>query len=239
MEVFDDLEALSHAAAALFVTEAKRAVEVNGRFTVALAGGGTPRRTYELLAEPPLREEVEWASVHMFWGDERCVSQDDPRSNERMARLAFLDRLPIPSDHIHPFSCLSDPAKAATAYENALHEAFTGGTPRFDLIFLGLGEDGHTASLIPGDPAVDERGRWTAPVESKDPGRVTLTYVVLNQGSIVAFLVSGADKGEALRQVLEDSNAANSLPAARVRPVNGILRFLVDASAASRLAYRT
>ncbi|OGO69967.1 MAG: 6-phosphogluconolactonase [Chloroflexi bacterium RBG_19FT_COMBO_62_14] len=238
VEIFDDLEALSHAAAALFVTEAKRAVEVSGRFTVVLAGGSTPRRTYELLAEPPLREQVEWASVHIYWGDERCVPPDDPHSNEHMARQALLDRVPIPSDHIHPFSCHSDAAKAATDYEDALREAFTGGTPRFDLIYLGLGEDGHTASLIPGDPALDEHERWTAAVESKDPGRVTLTYAVLNQGSIVAFLVSGANKGDALRQVLDDSNPTNSLPAARVRPVNGILRYLVDTSAASKLAER-
>ena len=239
LEIFDDLEGLSRAGAALFITEAKRAVEVSGRFTVALAGGSTPRRTYELLAEPPLREKVAWAPVHIFWGDERCVPLDDPRSNEHMARLALLDRVPIPSDHIHPIACLSDPAKSATDYETALHEAFPGGTARFDLIFLGLGEDGHTASLIPGDPALGEHERWTAAVVSKDPGRVTLTYTVLNQGSIVAFLVSGATKSDALRQVLEDTNAADSLPAARVRPVNGILRFLVDAPAASRLTNRT
>ena len=238
VEIFEDLEALSRAAAALFITEAKRAVEVSGRFTVALAGGSTPRRTYELLAEPPLREDVEWASVHIFWGDERCVSPDDPRSNENMARLALLDRVPIPSDHIHPISCITGPAKAATGYETTLHEAFPGGAPRLDLIFLGLGEDGHTASLFAGDPALDEHERWTAAVESKHPGRVTLTYAVLNQGSIVVFLVSGANKREALRQVLDDSNATNSLPAARVRPVNGFLRYLVDTSAASGLADR-
>jgi 6-phosphogluconolactonase len=236
LEVFDDLEALSRAAARMFVTTAESAIAASGRFTVALAGGGTPRRTYELLAEPRTREKVRWEVVHVFWGDERCVPPDDPRSNARMARQALLDRVPLPKENIHPILSMDDPRESAADYEAVLRTSFRETLPGFDLIFLGMGEDGHTASLFPGSPALDEIRGWVAAVPSKDPPRVTLTYPVLNNALIVAFLVSGENKAEALQRVLEGSPAQDSLPAARIWPLNGTIHFLVDRAAASKLS---
>jgi 6-phosphogluconolactonase len=223
---------LSQAAAGLFVITARRAITASGRFTVALAGGGTPRRTYELLAEPRLRDEVRWEAVHVFWGDERCVPPDDARSNARMARLALLDRVPIPTKNVHPMSWMDDPSESAADYEAVLRTSFESKLPGLDLIFLGIGEDGHTASLFPGSPALDENRGWVAAVPSKDPPRVTLTCPVLNNALIVAFLVSGENKAEVLQRVLHPSPADDALPAARIRPVNGSLRFLIDQAAA-------
>jgi hypothetical protein len=149
IRVYPDLESLSRAAAELFVREAQAARSARGRFSVALSGGGTPGRTYELLAAAPYREEVDWAGVHVFWGDERCVPWDDPRSNARAAYQAFLSRVPLPGDQLHPLDCTGNPEAAARRYEALLREFFGGGPPRLDLVFMGLGENGHTASLFP------------------------------------------------------------------------------------------
>ena len=150
IEVYPDLESLSRAAAALLVKQANLAVAARGRFSVALSGGATPRRTYELLAAPPLVDQAPWDRVHVFWGDERCVPLNDSRSNARLAKEAWLDRVPIPADQIHPLNCAHDPAAAARQYEAQLREFFAGQPPILDLVLLGLGEDGHTASLFPG-----------------------------------------------------------------------------------------
>ena len=237
VEIFDDLEGLSQAAAKTFVATANSAVEANGRFTVALSGGGTPRRTYELLAQPRLRDRVRWEAVHVFWGDERCVPADDPRSNVRMAWLALLDHVAIPAEQVHPVLYMVDPRESAADYDATLHLTFDQTLPRFDLVLLGMGEDGHTASLFPGTAALDETERWAAAVESKDPPRVTLTYPVLNNASTVVFLVSGANKADALQRVIDGPSAEESLPAARVNPRQGSLKFLVDRAAAGRLSW--
>ena len=150
IQVYPDLESLSRAAADLLVMQAHLAVAARGRFSVALSGGATPRRTYELLAAPPLKDQAPWDRVHVFWGDERGVPRNDPRSNARMAREAWLDHVPIPKDQIHPLDCADDPATAARQYEAELRQFFAGGPPRLDLVLLGLGDDGHTASLFPG-----------------------------------------------------------------------------------------
>jgi len=232
VEVFDDLEGLSRAAAGLFSRVAREAIESNGRFTVALAGGGTPRRTYQLLAEPRLREEVRWEAVHVFWGDERCVPPDDPRSNARMARQTLLDHVPVPGENVHPIVWMEDPRQSAADYEAVLRTCFADTLPRLDLIFLGMGEDGHTASLFPGSPALDEGPGWAVAVPSKDPARVTLTYPVFNNAVLIAFLVSGGNKADALDRVLHGSPGLEPSSAARIRPVSGIVRFLVDRAAA-------
>ncbi len=236
VEVFVDLEALSQAAAKLFATTAKNAVEANGRFTVALSGGGTPRRTYQLLAEPKLRDAIQWQAVHVFWGDERCVPPGDPRSNARMARLALLDHVPIPGGQIHPALWMDDPRESAADYEAVIRTCFGEALPRLDLILLGMGEDGHTASLFPGSPVLDETQAWVAAVPSKDPPRVTLTYPVLNNAGTIAFLVSGRNKAGVLHTVIDGSGVEDPLPASRVNPVHGTLRFLVDRDAASQLS---
>ena len=203
IEVYPDLESLSRAAAALLVEQANLAVAARGRFSVALAGGATPRRTYELLAAPPF-DRAPWDRMHVFWGDERCVPLTDPRSNARLAKEAWLDRVPIPGHQIHPLNCALDPAAAARQYEAQLREFFAGQPPILDLVLLGLGDDGHTASLFPGTTVLAETERWAAPlyVAEQDLYRVTLTAPLINQAAVVAFLVAGSAKAGVLKEVL-------------------------------------
>jgi 6-phosphogluconolactonase len=238
--IYQNLESLSQAAAELFATKAAAAVQLRGRFAVALSGGHTPRRAYELLAEAPLREQVPWAHVHVFWGDERCVTPDDPRNNARMAGLALLDHIPIPSAQIHPIRCAASPDQGARDYEETLRAFFEGQQPRFDLILLGLGENGHTASLFPGTPVLDEKDRWAAEVYVSEQGmhRVTLTWPIINQGETVAFLVAGAKKCAILREVLQGAQDPHRLPAQLVDPTSGDLRWLIDKEAAGDLQCR-
>jgi len=240
IKVFADLQALSHAAARLFADEAARAIEARGRFCVLLAGGETPRRTYEILARQPLRDMVPWEKVHCFWGDERHVPPDDPASNARMARQALLDHVPVPATQIHPIPYRSSPRESAGAYEDILRDFFSAGPPRFDLVFLGLGEDGHTASLFPGTSALAERERWV--VEVSPAGevmqRITLTLPAINQAALVVFLVSGAGKSRMLREAQEDVTPLQDIPAQLIRPADGELLWLVDRDAARLLQQR-
>jgi len=234
IQIYPDLEALSRAAAALF---AQQAVQARGRFSVAISGGRTPERTYQLLAQPPVRDQVPWEKVHVFWGDERCVPPDDPRSNERMARRALLDHVPIPQKQIYPIHCAGDPQQAAERYEELLRAFFQGQPPGFDLVFLGLGENGHTASLFPGTPVLEGETPWAASVHlaEQDLDRVTLTAPLLNQAAVVAFLVAGTAKAQVLREVLEGPRDPRRLPAQLIRPTSGKLLWLVDGKASVQL----
>jgi len=237
IQVYPDLESLSRAAAGLFVQQAQQAVQAHDRFSVALSGGHTPRRTYELLAQYPFRARVPWAKVHIFWGDERCVPPDDPRSNARMARRALLDYVPIPQKQIYPIHCAGDSQQAAERYEELLRAFFQGQPPRFDLVFLGLGENGHAASLFPDTPVLDEQERWAAEVYVAEQGlhRVTLTAPLINQAAVVAFLVAGAAKARVLHEVLEGPQNPHRLPAQLIRPLNGELLWFLDGEAATQL----
>ncbi|GLI39955.1 6-phosphogluconolactonase [Geobacter hydrogenophilus] len=236
IRVYLDREALSLAAAELFATAAQSAVLDMGRFAVALAGGDTPRRTYEILAHEPFRNRVPWEKTHVFWGDERCVPAADPRNNARMAGRALLDHVPIPDGQVHPMVCGQAPQDTAKEYEALLRSYFPGDLPYFDLILLGLGENGHTASLFPQTPVLDERRRWVADVLLADEGmcRLSLTVPVINQASRVVFLVSGVNKASILREVLEGSPDPHRVPASLIRPA-GQLVWLVDRDAARLL----
>jgi len=238
--IYPDRETLSRAAANLFAERAVRAVADHGRCAVLLAGGETPRRTYELLAGEPLRGQVPWGGVHLFWGDERSVAPDDPRSNARMVRRALLDRVPVPAGQVHPIPGDCDPRQAADEYEALLRRFFAGAVPRFDLVLLGLGDDGHTASLFPDSPVLEERERWVSATRrgGEEIGRVTLTVPLINRADLVVFLVAGDDKATILREVLEEHPDPRSRPARMIRPEQGEVRWLVDASAA-RLLRRT
>jgi 6-phosphogluconolactonase len=237
IRVYPDLESLSQAAAGLFVQQAAEAVAARGRFSVALSGGSTPRRTYELLAQPPCRDQVSWDRLHVFWGDERCVPEGDPRRNALLAQHTFLNSVPIPPAQIHPIFCQRSPGEAAAEYEALLREFFTGQPPRFDLIFLGLGGDGHTASLFPRTGVLQERQKWAAEVYVPEQGlyRVTLTAALINQAALVAFLVSGADKAKILKEVLTGPSEPLRLPAQLIRPEGGRLLWLVDQDAAKEM----
>jgi 6-phosphogluconolactonase len=233
--VYADLESLSHGAAGIFVQQARQAIQARGRFSVALSGGHTPQRTYELLAEQPFRDRVDWEHVHVFWGDERCVPPDDTRSNERMTRQAWLDHVSIPAAQIHPIRCAHSPGQAARQYEALLREFFGDQPPSFDLIFLGLGEDGHTASLFPETPVLHEQERWISGVyvAEQDLYRVTLTAPIINHAAVVAFLVAGTAKAGVLRAVLEGPSDPHRLPAQLIQPTEGELHWLVDQEASS------
>jgi 6-phosphogluconolactonase len=237
IRICDDLEALSHATAELFTAEARQAVKDRGRFSVALSGGDTPRRTYELLAQEPFRDLVPWQNTHIFWGDERCVPANDMRSNATMARHALLDNVPVPQHQVHPMVCASSPQEAAVKYEAFLRDFFATGPPRFDLVMLGLGENGHTASLFPGSPALEEQQRLVAEVYVAEEGlhRLSLTAPAINQAALVVFLVSGYAKAPILRKVLEDTQDSGGIPARMIKPVDGGLLWLVDRDAASLL----
>ena len=240
IQVHPDLEGVSRAAAALFAESARRAVRARGRFGVALSGGETPRRCYELLSAPLLSEEVPWESVHVFWGDERCVPANDPRSNLRMARQSLLNHVPVPGAAIHPMACDADPQDAALAYERTLRGFFGAEPPRFDLVLLGLGTDGHTASLFPGSPALAEAARWVVPSQlpGQDFQRLTLTLPLLNQAHLALFLVAGADKAPILARILDPPAAAQPLPAQRIAPAGGEVLWLADQAAFDALKDR-
>ena len=238
IQIYSNQEALSFGAARLFVRQAGLACKDRGRFSVALSGGRTPQRTYELLAQPPFRDQVAWSQTHVFWGDERCVPPEDPRSNARMARLLLLEQVPIPPHQIPPISCGRSPQEAAQDYEDLLRSFFGKGPPRLDLIFLGLGEDGHTASLFPQTPVLKEGERWAAEIylSQQDLYRVTLTPPLINQAAVVAFLVGGATKAPILKEVLEGPPHPHRYPARLIHPSSGRLQWLVDKEAASQLS---
>lgn len=239
-----DANSLAHAAATHIMALAEAAIAAHDHFSIALSGGSTPRATYERLAlytrlgaqgEVPLT--LDWGRVHVFWGDERCVPPDDAASNYRLAHDAWLEHTPIPPGNVHRIRGELDPERAADEYEAELR-AFFGPTPRFDLILLGLGEDGHTASLFPGTAALHETARWVVAhcvAGVPQPWRVTLTPPALNAAANVIFLVAGAGKAARLKQVLQGTLQPDVLPAQIVQPGVGRLLWLVDVAAASLL----
>src|SRR5437879_1498057 len=235
--ILDDPEAMADAAARLVVDAAAEAITVRGRFTLALAGGRTPAATYAKLAAPPYRDQVDWAHVWAFFGDERAVPPDHPESNYRMAHEALLSRVPIPASQIFRMrGDRTDAEGAAAAYAAEIAEAIgtkRGELPRFDMVLLGLGIDGHTASLFPGSPVLREVFRTVAAVHvaaAQIPQRLTLTFPVLNAAARVVFLVTGPEKAKIVRTVLSEHGG---LPAALVRPTDGELIWLTDRAAAT------
>jgi 6-phosphogluconolactonase len=228
---------LFEAAAADFAAQASAAVRTNGRFTVALSGGSTPKTLYSLLATKP---GIPWDKIYFFWGDERHVPPDQPESNYRMANEALLSSVPIPAGNIFRVHAEEkDAAASALQYEQTLKDFFhlsPGEVPRFDLIYLGVGPDGHTASLFPGTSALNETQRLVVAnwVPKFNTYRITFTFPVLNAGACVMFLMCGADKAATLHEVLE--NTAANLPSQKVNPVPGKLIWMMDEAAASTLS---
>jgi len=240
VECFSDRGEMLQVEAERVVERAVDAIARRGRFLFCLAGGATPKPLYELLASAPFTRQIEWPRVHVFWGDERCVPPDEPESNYRMAREALLDHVPLPPRNIHRIRGEDEPSEAAAAYEELLGDFFgsqkTSLTSSFDLVLLGMGADGHTASLFPGSAAGYETHRWVVATPGPQPGgwRVSLTPVLLNAAEDVTFLVSGAEKAERLKDVLEDE-PPYLLPAQIIRPTHGTLHWMIDEAAAGRL----
>lgn len=233
LHICADLEEASLEVARKTVELAQTAVATSGQFSIVLSGGNTPRRLHEILATD-YRDAVPWADTHVFWGDERWVPHDHPDSNFRMADETLLRHVPIPTGQVHPMPTqLDDPEVAADAYQTQLAELFEGKLPRFDLILLGMGSDGHTASLFPTSAALVEATAWVMPSEapSEPRQRLTLTLPVLNNAAYVVFLISGSDKRTPMAMALDSATDSVTCPAAAVRPHSGQLHFYVDQAA--------
>jgi 6-phosphogluconolactonase len=242
--VCPDPDALAARAAEIVIHSAQEAIGQAGRFTLVLSGGSTPEKTYRLLPSGP--PQLDWSRAYLFMGDERFVPADDPRSNFAMVRRSLLNHVSVPADHVFPVPTTPEqetPADAARAYAAVLARFFAipvnGPPPRFDLVLLGLGDDGHTASLFPGAEALKVRNAWVAwsPPGTLPPpvDRATFTFPVLNAARHVLFLVAGAKKAEPLRDVLEGHPSPSDRPAAGVQPAEGRVTWLVDEAAVSLL----
>jgi 6-phosphogluconolactonase len=227
-----DPEALARDVAVWLTARARASV---GRFAIALSGGSTPKRLYEILAEPAFNRAFPWDRTHLFWGDERFVPADSAESNQRMTRQALLDHAPIPAGNVHPMPTAGTPEAAALAYQAELQAYYGSDTfdptrPLFDVVLLGLGENGHTASLFPGTASLDETRAWvTAVTEGVPQPRLTLTYPAIASSLVVAFLVAGASKAGVLRRVLEGDR---SQPASRVTTAGELIWFVDEAARA-------
>lgn len=238
VHIFKDLEELSQLAAELFVSQSVQSIADRDHFLVALNGGSTPNRLFQLLATD-FRKRVDWSKVQVFWGDERCVPPDDPGSSYGQARETLLKHVAIPEMNIHRVEGELGPVGASVDYAVTLKRFASSPTdwPRFDLVYLGMGEDGHTASLFPGSPV--EVSKPTMPVtahyQDRPANRVTLTPVVFNDARMIAFMATGEKKAQTLAEVLSDRYNPELYPAQRIHPTNGRLTWLVDEAAASRL----
>ena len=236
LKVYKDKQELAEAAARDFVEKANAAIDEKGYFAVALAGGSTPEMTYAMLSTEDYAGEVDWGNVHVFFGDERSVPPDDEDSNYRMADEALLSH--VSPGSVHRMKGELHPDEAAMQYEEELREFFgtPGHSPEFDLVQLGIGDDGHTASLFPNTPALDVTDRWVAqnPVPKMETVRITLTLPVLNAAKAVGFLVAGEGKAEALKEVLEGEVDPHDYPSKLVQPA-GKLNWMVDQGAAKML----
>ena len=249
IEVHSDTAHLNRAAAEHFVRLAQAATATQESFAVALSGGSTPTGMYRLLATPEFADRVDWLRVHVFWADERCVSPDHADSNYRMAYDSLLRHGPLAEENIHRIPGELEPEQAATRYEEVLRRFFTGDVPkrvkpdedmapRFDLVLLGMGEDGHTASLFPAGQAIREEKRWVVAeyVARIAVWRVTLTPAMINAAANVVFLVAGHSKSEMLQQVLQGPYQPDMVPAQVVHPTSDRLLWLVDAAAGALLS---
>ena len=236
--VKDNANLMVKKGADIFRTGALACIKRVGRFVVAVSGGSTPRPMHRLLAEEPYYSKIPWNKIDLFWVDERCVPKDDPASNFGGAKQDFLDRVPIPMGQIHPMPGDISPEEGAFIYEREVKNYFRlgeGEFPVFDMIVLGIGNDGHTASLFPGHKALEETQRLVVAVRGGDPrvSRLTMTLPVLNHGRQIVFMVSGKGKSPILKTLFE--NRKDLLPAQRVRPFQGEMTWLLDKEAASLL----
>ena len=230
-------EEAAQSAASFVAALAEECVADHGRFTIALSGGSTPRKLYRVLATPPHAKQMTWDQWHVFWGDERRVPPDHEDSNYRMAREALLDHVSIPPAHVHRMRGEVAPQEAAGEYETVLREVFQTPLPSFDLILLGIGEDGHTASLFPSTQALREQHRlvvanWAPHLKAH---RITFTLPLINAAKVVAFLATDESKAEVLRGVLEPTPGEGILPTAMVRPTHGTIQWFLSEEAARLL----
>lgn len=238
IHVLPNLEAVSTQAASLFVTASRNAITEKKKLAVAISGGSTPRRLYGLLGSEEYSHQIDWHRVHFFWVDERCVPKEHQESNFKTVFDTLLSKIIIPDENIHRIRGEEDPDKAAIDYEKDIRRFFgMSGLPMFDLVILGVGEDGHTASLFQGSKVLGEKERWVVPVYLEKPkiNRITLTLPVLSNASQILFLVSGCSKATILSEILVGSHKDDRYPASFIHPVHGNLIWLIDQGAADKL----
>jgi 6-phosphogluconolactonase len=240
--VFSTPAAVAQAAGELFASSVAAAVNARGIARVAISGGTTPKAMFGLLADPsqPFASQVPWNKLDLYWVDERCVPPEDAESNYRMTREALLSKVPLPAEQIHRMEGELEPEVAAARYEAAIRNGFKlegAETPTFDLVMLGMGDDGHTASLFPHTEALNDMTHIVVAnhVPQKDTWRVTLTWPVINQGREVAFLIEGKNKAQVLHEVFEGPYQPETYPSQIIRPASGKLTLLLDAAAAANL----
>ncbi len=240
IQVFASRAELARGAAEFLTAQAGKAIRKRGTFTLALAGGQTPKDLYTLLAREPYRSEMDWEKVQLFWGDERCVPADHPDSNYRMVKESLLHAVPLPAENVNRIRGEVAPSIAAAEYADLLREKFAAEHPRFDMILLGVGADGHTASLFPGTSAVQEETRLAVEVfvPALNIWRVTLTLPVLNAAHEVVFLVAGKQKAPIVQRILTLDHPTRDLPASLVLPQHGAVHWLLDAEAAGALPHK-
>lgn len=240
ISVYDTLDAVAHAAAELLVA-LQRQERPQEHFNLALSGGSTPRAFHSLLVAEPFRDQIDWEALQYYWSDERFVPPDDPESNYRMARETLLQLAPVTTDQVHRVPTeRGDPAMVAELYEADIRRdmnVLPGQLPRFDLILLGMGPDGHCASLFPHTAALNERDKLVTAnyVPKLNANRITFTVPVINNAADVIFLVAGADKADALAAVLEGASDPDTYPSQLIAPEQGTLHWLVDRAAAAKL----
>lgn len=250
LQVYSDPQQLSQAAAKWIAGLIAETLKVRDRFTIALSGGSTPKLLHKILAAAPYKDQIDWSKMHIFWGDERAVPFEDDRNNAKMAYDTLLNFVPVPPSQIHVMRTDIGPEESATEYEKVLHQYFdadgskpsTTGAPAtlpnsFDLVLLGMGDDGHTLSLFPGTAIVHEEKAWAKAffLPAQDMYRITLTKTIVNRSAHIAFLTTGTGKAHALREVLKGAYNPDLYPSQEIKPVNGELHWFVDEAAAASL----
>jgi 6-phosphogluconolactonase len=239
IQIKQNLTQLARTGADIIMTLAKESRKDKDFFSMAISGGSTPRPLYQLLAHDPYLSGIPWEKVHLFWADERCVPANDPASNYGAAKEDFLDGVPIPKQQIHPMPMDASPEKGAEVYQEELRTFFASKDlpiPMLDLVLLGVGTDGHTASLFPGQSTLEEAGRWVVAVRGGTPDvyRLTLTLPIINMARHIVFLAAGKKKARIVKQILENRDPI--LPAQKIQPIQGTVTWLVDEEATSLMS---
>jgi 6-phosphogluconolactonase len=240
LHVYKDSEELSFAAAKWITDRIVETLKGKDRFTIALSGGSTPERLHKILAAAPYKDQIDWSRMHIFWGDERAVPFEDSRNNAKMAYDTLLNFVPVPAAQIHVMRTDISPEQSAIEYEKILHQYFGEGSAAgesFDLVLLGMGDDGHTLSLFPGTAVVHEEKAWATSffLKAQDMYRITLTKTIVNRAARVAFLTTGSKKAHALKEVLKGAYNPDLYPSQEIKPVTGELHWWVDEAAAALL----
>jgi 6-phosphogluconolactonase len=237
LQVYKDAQELSQAAAKWIAGLIAETLKVRDRFTIALSGGSTPKLLHKILAAAPYNDQIDWSKMHIFWGDERAVPFEDDRNNAKMACDTLLNFVTVPPSQIHVMRTDIGPEESAIEYEKILHQYFDKTPNTFDLVLLGMGDDGHTLSLFPGTAIVHEEKAWAKAffLPAQDMYRITLTKTIVNRAAHIAFLTTGSGKAHALKEVLKGAYNPDLYPSQEIKPVNGELHWFVDEAAAAGL----